>query len=81
MKTIQQEWELFAKSIFRRQKISETQRTEMRKAFFAGATAMLAMVQETGEPEVSEDEGVAHLDALHDELLAFMQSTFDKRSG
>ena len=74
MKTIQQEWELFAKSIFRGEDVSKVQYTETKKAFFAGATAMFAMVQETGDPSVTEDQGVAHLDALQDEVVSFMRS-------
>jgi len=79
MKTVQQEWESFSKEVFRGMDVSKTQSDEMRKAFFAGATAMLAMVQETGEPEISEDEGVARLDALQDEVVAFMRSIVDAR--
>jgi len=51
----------------------------MKKAFFAGATAMFAMVQETGDPSVTEDQGAAHLDALQDEVVAFMRSVIDAR--
>jgi len=79
MKTIQQEWELFAKSVFGAEDVSKVQYTEMKKAFFAGATAMFAMVQETGDPSVTEDQGAAHLDALQDEVVAFMRSVIDAR--
>jgi hypothetical protein len=77
MKTVQQEWESFAKAVFRGLDVSETQRHEMKKAFFAGATAMFALVQATGDPEVSEDKAVAHLDALQDEAVAFMRSLIE----
>lgn len=79
MKTVQQEWESFAKAAFRDLEISETQASEMKKAFFAGATAMFAMVQATGDPNVTEGQGVAHLDALQDEVVAFMRSIVDAR--
>lgn len=79
MKTVQQEWESFAKAIFRGQEISEIQFTETKKAFFAGATAMLSMVQSVGDDGVTDEDGVAYLDALHDEILAFMQNFVDAR--
>lgn len=46
------------------------QRTETRRAFYAGAKAMLTLV-EVGSHAATEDEGVKFLEALNLELRQF----------
>jgi NAD-specific glutamate dehydrogenase len=47
------------------------QRHETRIAFYAGVLAMNAITGHIGEPEVSEEKGMAILSAIETELLAF----------
>ena len=71
LKSVEAEWTGFAAMVFRNMDISDTQRREMRKAFFAGAWALFNMVEEIGEPGISEQEGVDHLEAIRSEILEF----------
>lgn len=50
---------------------SETQVTEMRRAFYAGAAALLRAVADIGDSVEDDDAGAARLMALDDELEAF----------
>lgn len=61
LNSIQVEWERFAEMVFRGMTPSETQREEMRKAFFAGAWLLLAALEEIGSDHVSEEEGERYL--------------------
>jgi hypothetical protein len=47
------------------------QRYETRMAFYAGAAALSAITDHIGQPEVSEDAGMAILSAIQTELRAF----------
>lgn len=71
MKTIEEQWQGFSAMVFRKTPATEVQRTEMKKAFFAGAWSLFCAVEEIGEPHVSEDEGHAFLEKWRDECLAF----------
>jgi hypothetical protein len=53
---------------------SKTQRVEMRKAFFAGAWALFNMMEQIGEPEISEQQGVDHLESIKVECRSFQAS-------
>lgn len=74
MKSVAEEWEGFSVMIFRNTQPTETQVIEMRKAFFAGALAMLAATRRISEPEVSEDEGVAYMEARWQECQEFYRA-------
>jgi hypothetical protein len=56
----------------------EVQLTECRRAFMAGAWAMLQACKRVGEPDVSEEAGVIYLSSLEAELAAFYR---DVKSG
>lgn len=71
MKTIEQEWQGFSAMIFRNVEPTETQVIETRKAFFAGALAMLTATRQIGEPNVSEAEGIAYMEARWQESQEF----------
>jgi len=71
MNTIQSQWEKFA-SMTLPKEASETQRTEMRRAFYAGAYAMLAMMS-FEVTEVSDDAGVEIIEGLHQEARLFFE--------
>lgn len=53
---------------------------ECKRAFVAGAKAVLAIVTRLGDDEFSEDEGVLVLMALHRECQAFVQDVLEGRA-
>lgn len=48
-----------------------TQRTECRRAFYAGARTVLGTLWNLGSLDVSEDAGVAVIEGMHQEAQAF----------
>ena len=46
---------------------------ECKRAFYAGAQALLTLVTDLGEDNVSEDAGVLLLEAMHVEMRAFLK--------
>lgn len=46
---------------------------ECRRAFYAGAKATLGVLLVIGDDAVGEDDGVAIIEALHEESRAFMR--------
>ena len=80
---VEAHWQIFAKAIFAGEPVSRVQYEEMRKAFFAGATAMLRMVQSVGDDSVTEEQGVMVLDAVEQECVQFSKdllAEFAKRN-
>ena len=80
---VEAHWQIFAKAIFAGEPVSRVQHDEMRKAFFAGATAMLRMVQSVGDDSVTEEQGVMVLDAIEQECVQFSKdllAEFTKRN-
>ncbi len=58
LKSIEQEWEGFSAMIFAKMNPSPVQREETKRAFFAGAWAILSATKRIGEPDISEETGV-----------------------
>ena len=58
----------------------EIQRQETRRAFYAGASGLLGIMSGIGEPDVSEDAGVAVMEGLHQEATAFAQDVIEGRA-
>ena len=80
---IDEHWKVFAEAIFAGKPVARVQHDEMRKAFFAGATAMLRMMQAVGDDSVSEAQGVMVLDAVEQECVEFsknLMAEFAKRN-
>jgi hypothetical protein len=80
---IDEHWKVFAEAIFAGKPVARVQHDEMRKAFFAGATAMLRMMQAVGDDSVSEEQGVMVLDAVEQECVEFsknLMAEFAKRN-
>lgn len=80
---IEAHWKIFAKAIFGKEPVAQVQYDEMRKAFFAGATAMLRMMQAVGDDSVTEEQGVMVLDAVEQECVEFsknLMAEFAKRN-
>lgn len=78
MKSIEQEWKDFSAMIFQNVTPAPNQVEEMRKAFFAGAWAMLCGVKRIGEPDISEDAGVQWLENRQQEGQRFYKKLIAK---
>jgi hypothetical protein len=53
--------------------VSNTQRSEMRKAFYAGAEALMTVLRHIQDGSVSEEIGVRILEAVNQELFEFCE--------
>lgn len=71
LQTIQQEYEQYAAAIFSGCEPSDLQREETRKTFFSGAARVLAIMKTIGTDAVTEEEGIAWLDAATEECARF----------
>jgi hypothetical protein len=70
----------FAGAVFNRH-TPDVQRSEMRRAFYAGAYGMLmGAAFGPGEEDVSEEEGVAMFEAWRKELEAFQRDVLEGRA-
>ena len=79
MNTIQQHWESYAAEVIPAD-AGATQRTECRRAFYAGAHAMLGTFWGLGSMDVSEDAGVAVIEGLYQEAQAFAGDVLQGRA-
>ena len=82
LKTIEEEWAGFSAMILPKG-CSETQRVEMRKAFYAGAMSILWGCREVGEPHIPEATGEAWFAARQqecDEFYRLMMVDFARRN-
>lgn len=73
MNTVLTKWESFAAAVLPKD-VHPVQVQEMRRSFYAGARAMLSLVQQVSPDEVSEDAGVVMLELLTMELDAFNEA-------
>lgn len=72
LNSIEKEWQNFSKMVFSGcPNVSEQQRSEMKKAFFAGAFSLVQAVCELGEPHIPEAEGIRFMEARANEGRAF----------
>jgi hypothetical protein len=70
MRTVQEEWERYALSCIPPE-APEIQFRECRRAFFAGASALMNRVIEIGNDPISEEEGCRILSAIEAECRQF----------
>jgi len=82
LKSIDEEWQGFSGMIFAKMKPppGPVQVEECKKAFFAGAWAMLNAVRLIGEPEISEAEGMKYLDDRQREGKEFYRDLIKRYS-
>jgi hypothetical protein len=80
MKTAQQEWQEFARMVGLPEPTAPSiQRTEMRRAFYAGQFAMFTF-QMSELVNVSDAQAEAGLAARQSELEQFFRANFNQRS-
>lgn len=70
MNTIQAQWSTFEAMVVPKN-APPVQRQEMRRAFYAGAEAMMRIQWAIGDESISEDAGVAILEGCRDEAQRF----------
>jgi hypothetical protein len=70
---INAEWVSYSRQVLPRD-APAVQRIETRRAFYAGAAAMHAILRALGEDDVSEDDGVDVIEETLRELKAFSQA-------
>jgi hypothetical protein len=70
MNTIQEQWSSFAALVVPKD-APAVQVTEMRRAFYAGAEAMMRINCAIGERRISEEAGMQILDGCMDEMKRF----------
>lgn len=80
MKYIEREWDAFSKKIFANLNPSTVQVEETKRGFFAGAFAVIRIIEQLGEPEISEDDGVIVLEKLKLESQEFYRNLLQKYS-
>jgi hypothetical protein len=72
LNTLAAEWALFERAVVS-VAAGDVQRSEMRLAFYAGASAVLALYNRVAAT-VSDDAAVAILEGLHQEAKAFAEA-------
>lgn len=53
---------------------SSTQLQQSEQDFYAGMTAMLQQITMLGDPSISEEQAMAHIQSLQDELFSTIQA-------
>jgi hypothetical protein len=71
MNTLQSVWQTFEAQVIPRN-AHQTQRQEMRRAFYAGSSAVLSIMLGVSGDDVSEEAGAMILDGLHKEARQFV---------
>lgn len=74
LKSVKEEWNNFQDKVFGNAPVSDLQRQEMQQAFYAGFSCCLGMNKSIGEPSVSEEYALQHLDACSEEIITFFQA-------
>lgn len=82
LKTIEEEWTGFSEMIFSKLKVppGPVQVEETKRAFFAGAWAMLTAFVALGGPQFSEEQAVRFLEEREEEGRAFYQDLIRKHA-
>lgn len=70
MKSIEQEWQGFARAMMSRG-VPQVQYDEMRAAFYGGAVAMIHNIKKIGEAHVTEKDGLEYMDRIWKEAMEF----------
>lgn len=71
MRTIADQWSDFDRLILRPTGAGNVQRVETKRAFYAGAQAVLNVMLEIACVDTSDEGGAAMLEGLHDECRRF----------
>ena len=72
-KSLAQEWDELAAIFFEGFEPSDMQRNDMRRAYYAGCLVMFTKFNDAGEEGRDEEEGVAIVDAIAEELKTYCE--------
>ncbi len=72
LQSIKKEWESYEKAVLSNPEIPDVQRKETRRAFYSGFLSMFSQLEQIGTPEVSEQAGEVHLNAIKAEIEQYM---------
>lgn len=77
--TVEQSWQQLADAIFDKTH-PPAQRMEMKKAFFAGALAVLHNAEEMDNPEISVEEGADYFVSAAEEVRKFFKDQINEHA-
>ena len=80
MRPIEEGWQSYLKKVVNPAN-SARQIEEMRRVFYAGAMIAFVACTSVAPDEVSEDDGVATLQAIHNDIEAFQAELIPTRGG
>ncbi len=72
LEMVDEGWERFVVAV-KLENMHPHQRQEMRRAFFAGAMFLFAQFEKIGGDEITEQDGVEHMERIDLELKMFVQ--------
>lgn len=79
MRTIQAVWDKYQKDVLP-QGCSQIQLQETRRAFYAGAAAVLGITLELAVIDIDDDAGAAIIEGLHVESANFVNDVMEGRA-
>lgn len=79
MKTVAEQWKSFRDEVMP-PNVSRIQQQEMRRAFYAGAQALLTLMVVNVTDEMSDEEGGEYTNSLSEELMAFAKDVKEGRA-
>ncbi len=77
MNTIQSEWADYNEQVMP-DNAPEIQRTEMKKAFYAGAHSVMCVLRALGESEISDEAAGIAFSELNEECVDFLKEVLAK---
>ena len=79
MKHIQEAWTSYMDEVIPKD-APTIQIQELKRAFVAGAKAILEIVTQIGEDDITEDQGVEILESIHEECRTFVKDVLEGRA-
>lgn len=81
MNYVEKAWEDYVKAVYHNRTISEMQRTECKRAFFAGAMGLFSTLATFLEPGAEPTENdMRRIELLSEELEDFLRSVKEERA-
>ena len=74
--TVQQAWDLYRTTVYGLVEMDPSQELEVRQAFIASASWTLGAI--VASSDGNEEQGIAYLTQLHEEIAAFSQETAER---
>lgn len=78
LKTVAEEWDGFADHIFRNMPVSDVQREETKRAFFAGYWSMITDIEQAAEDGVMDS--IEFMELRRTEVAEFFRGLVEKQA-